>query len=184
MTSAIPSAIAGFAFTKLMVADLAAMERFYCDALGLGLRTRIALDRPGYAIRETVLTIGDGATLLNLVQHLDRPCPPPGEAVIGLSVRDIDAVIAAAQEAGGRVVTPVTAVPEHKLKVAYVADPEGHMLELLQPSNKSPPLAAALAAQAQGGAQWPRPLPPPASSLAIEPTMSLASPNSIWVLPL
>jgi len=125
--------ITGFAFTKVMVADVAAMERFYCDVMGLCVRTRIAVDHPGYAIRETVLEVAGGATLLNLVQHLDRPCPAPGEAVIGLTVSDIDAVIAACVRAGGQVKTPVAEVTEHKLKVAYIADPEGHMLELLQP---------------------------------------------------
>jgi len=132
MTTRPPGNIIGFAFTKLMVADLAAMERFYCDALGLVVRTRIAVDRPGYSIRETVLEIGDGQTLLNLVQHLDRPCPSPGEAIVGLSVRDIEAVIELAVSAGGTVSTPVTDIPEHQLKVAFVSDPEGHMLELLQ----------------------------------------------------
>jgi predicted enzyme related to lactoylglutathione lyase len=125
--------ITAYAFTKIIVADLAAMERFYCDTLGLRVQARIAVDKPGYVIRETVLVVGESGTLLNLVQHLDRPCPAPGEAVVGLSVDDMDAVIDAATGAGGSVVTPPVDVPDHKLKIAYIADPEGHMLELLQP---------------------------------------------------
>ena len=125
--------IKGYAFTKIIVADLAAMERFYCDALGLTVRTRIAVDKPGWALRETVLVVGDpDGTLLNLVQYLDRPCPAPGEAVVGFSVEDMDAVIAAAKEAGGSLVTPPVEIPDHKLKVSYIADPEGHLLELLE----------------------------------------------------
>lgn len=125
--------IKSYAFTKIIVEDLVAMERFYCDTLGMTLRTRIEVDTPGYAIREAVLVVGDpNGTLLNLVQYLDRPCPAPGEAVVGLFVDDMDAFIAAASAAGGTIVTPPTLVPEHQLKVAYVADPEGHMLELLQ----------------------------------------------------
>jgi len=124
--------IKAYAFTKIIVADLAAMERFYCETLGLSVQTRIAVDKPGYVIRETVLVVGDSSTHLNLVQHLDRPCPPPGEAVVGFSVGDIDAVIAAATGAGGSVITPPVEIPEHQLKVAYIADPEGHVLELLQ----------------------------------------------------
>jgi predicted enzyme related to lactoylglutathione lyase len=125
--------ITAYAFTKIIVADLAAMERFYCDTLGLRVQARIAVDKPGYVIRETVLVVGESGTLLNLVQHLDRPCPAPGEAVVGLSVDDMDAVIDAATGAGGSVVTPPVDIPDHKLKIAYIADPEGHMLELLQP---------------------------------------------------
>lgn len=125
--------IKAYAFTKIIVADLAAMERFYCDGLGLRVQTRIAVDKPGYALRETVLVVGESGTLLNLVQYLDRPCPTPGEAVVGLSIDDMNAVIAAATEAGGSVVTPPVDIPDHQLKVAYIADPEGHLLELLQP---------------------------------------------------
>ena len=125
--------IRAYAFTKIIVADLAAMERFYVEVLGLSVRTRIAVDKPGYAIRETVLVIGESETLLNLVQYLDRPCPLPGEAVVGLTVDDMDAVIAAATNASGSVITPPVDIPDHQLKVAYIADPEGHLLELLQP---------------------------------------------------
>jgi predicted enzyme related to lactoylglutathione lyase len=53
--------------------------------------------------------------------------------VVGLSIDDMNAVIAAATEAGGSVVTPPVDIPDHQLKVAYIADPEGHLLELLQP---------------------------------------------------
>ncbi len=82
--------------------------------MGMSVRPRIAVDQPGYVIRETVLEVADSATLLNLLQHLDRPCAVPGEAVIGLTVSDIDAVIAACAQAGGEVKTPATEVPEHK----------------------------------------------------------------------
>lgn len=126
--------IKGYAFTKIIVADLALMERFYCDSLGLKVQARIAVDKPGWALRETILTFGDpSGTLLNLVQYLDRPCPAPGEAVIGLSVDSIDAVIDAATRGGGSVATPPVDVPDHGLRIAYIADPEGHLLELLQP---------------------------------------------------
>lgn len=126
--------IKSHAFTKIIVADLAAMERFYCDGLGLTVRTRIAVDQPGWALRETVLVVGDpDGTMLNLVQYLDRPCPVPGETVVGLSVEDIDTVIAAALASGGTLATPPVNIPEHGLRIAYVADPEGHLMELLQP---------------------------------------------------
>lgn len=125
--------ITGFAFTKIIVADLIAIEPFYRDALGLTIKTRITVDEPGYALRETVFSVGeDGVTLLNLVQYLDRPYPAPGEAVVGLSVSNVDAVIAAAVAAGGAVVTPPVDLPDHGVKIAYIGDPEGHLLELLQ----------------------------------------------------
>jgi len=125
--------IKGFAFTKIIVADLAAMERFYCDSLGLTVQTRINVDKPGWALRETVLIVGDpGGTHLNLVQYLDKPCPAPGEAVVGLAVDDIDAVIDTMAAAGGTIVLAPVDLPDHGVKIAYVADPENHLLELLQ----------------------------------------------------
>lgn len=124
--------IQGFAFTKVIVADVKAMERFYCDALGLKVVGRIDVNERGWNLEEVILSIGDSATHLNLLQYRDRPAPPLGEAVIGLNVSDINAVIAAAEAGGGKLVTPPVEIPEHKLQVCYIADPEGHLVELLQ----------------------------------------------------
>jgi len=124
--------IKAFAFTKIIVADLDAMERFYCDTLGLKVAARIDVNERGWNLKEVVLSIGDGTTQLNLLQYRDRPAPPLGEAVVGLSVEDMDAVIGTVVDAGGKLVTPPVEIPEHRLKICYVADPEGHLLELLQ----------------------------------------------------
>jgi catechol 2,3-dioxygenase-like lactoylglutathione lyase family enzyme len=125
--------IQGFAFTKIIVTDLTAMERFYCDVLGLGVVARIDVNERGWNLAELVLSVGGGTTQLNLVQYRDRPAPPLGEAVVGLSVADMDAVIAAAVAGGGSLVTDPVEIPDHGLKICYIADPEGHLLELLQP---------------------------------------------------
>lgn len=125
--------IQGFAFTKIIVADVKAMERFYCDALGLSVVGRIDVNERGWNLEEVILSIGGGSTHLNLLQYRDRPAPPRGEAVVGLNVADMDAVIAAANDGGGKLVTEPVEIPEHKLKVCYIADPEGHLVELLQP---------------------------------------------------
>ena len=55
-----------------------------------------------------------------------------GEAIVGFTVEVIEDTIAAAQDAGGRVVTPAQTLPDHGMKVSYIADPEGHTIELLQ----------------------------------------------------
>ena len=52
--------------------------------------------------------------------------------MIGPSVVDLDAAIAAAVAGGGSVAVEPVEIPQHKLRLAYVADPEGHLLELLQ----------------------------------------------------
>ena len=124
--------VSGFAFTKLVVADLARLERFYCDALGMQVRARLDIAEKGWDLEELILVVGRSQTLLNLIHYRDRPAPAPGEVVVGLSVDDLDATIAAAVAGGGSVAVEPVEIPEHKLRLAYVADPEGHLLELLQ----------------------------------------------------
>lgn len=124
--------ITGFAFTKLHVADLAAMERFYCGCLGFTVTARIDVSEGSWNLEELVLAVPGGPTQLNLIHYRDRPVPPAGEAVIGLTVADLDAAITAMVAAGGKVTVEPTAIPDHNLRLAYVADPEGHTLELLQ----------------------------------------------------
>ena len=124
--------ITGFAFTKLHVADLAVMERFYCGCLGFTVTARIDVGADSYNLEELVLAVPGGSTQLNLIHYRGRPVPPAGEAVIGFTVADLDAAVAAMVAAGATVTVPPTAIPEHHLRLAYVTDPEGHTLELLQ----------------------------------------------------
>jgi len=124
--------ITGFAFTKLHVADLPAMERFYCGCLGFTVTARVDIGADSYNLEELILAVPGGSTQLNLLHYRGRPVPPAGEAVIGFTVADLDAALAAIVAAGGMVTVEPTAIPEHQLRLAYVADPEGHTLELLQ----------------------------------------------------
>lgn len=122
-----------FAFTKIIVADLARMEAFYRQGLGFELVTRLSIDKSGWRLEESILARrgGDGCQLI-LVQYFDRPCPVAGEAVIGLYVRNIEALVASALAAGGSLPVPVRELPEQNLKLCYVHDPEGHAIELLE----------------------------------------------------
>lgn len=122
-----------FGFTKLIVADLALLERFYVNALGLNVVTRISVDEPDWALDEIVLGIADvKGCQLNLVQYRKRERPPPGEAVIGFYVKDIEAVCAAAVRGGGAISVPIQHLADHNLFVAYISDPEGHLIEVLE----------------------------------------------------
>ena len=126
--------VTGFAFTKLVVGDLAGLETFYCTALGMKVTARIDVNEDSWSLEEVILSVAgnvDGPSL-NLVHYRDRPAPPIGEAVIGLNVSDLDAVIADVVAAGGTVTVQPVDVPEHKVRIALVSDPEGHQVELLQ----------------------------------------------------
>ena len=124
--------ITGFAFTKLHVQDVAKLERFYCGCLGFEVAARLDLDEHSGNVEELVLIIPGGPTRLNLAHYRGRPASPTGEAVIGLTVTDLDATVAAMVAAGGTVTVAPMDMPEHKLRLAFVTDPEGHWIELLQ----------------------------------------------------
>jgi predicted enzyme related to lactoylglutathione lyase len=128
-------AILNLALTKIVVADVEAQERFYTQALGLTRTAYIEQGEGEAHIREAILGVAGaqlGMAQLSLVQYVGRAAPPPGEAIIAFMSNDLEATIAAMVEAGGQIVVPVQEVPEHGLKLAFVIDPEGHTVEILQ----------------------------------------------------
>lgn len=123
-----------FGFTKLIVRDLDTIERFYCDVFGMKRVHRVTANEHQYALDEVILTstgASDGHALI-ITRYLRRPCPPAGSAWTGFTVADIDATLAAAQRAGGRIEVPVHENPEHGVRAAIAADPEGHLMEIIQ----------------------------------------------------
>lgn len=121
-----------FAFTKLVVSDLDRAITFYRDAIGLKLLTRVTAPNGEYAQEEAIFA-GEGnerGPMLLLVRYLNLPAPATGAAWTGFAVSDLSAMVAAVEQGGGRVVIPIHDVPEHKVTVAIVADPEGHLIEL------------------------------------------------------
>lgn len=125
-------------YTKLVVGDLEAAERFY-RALGLQVVSR---NLGGEAeVRQAqcwLSATGDAsAYILILSQFVELPPPPkpiyPGEAWLVFNVSDVDATIAAVKAAGGGIVRPGEDRPEHNVRAAVVCDNEGHMIELVGP---------------------------------------------------
>jgi predicted enzyme related to lactoylglutathione lyase len=123
-----------FLFTKLMVRDIVKLERFYREVLGFAHVRRIEEGAGNHAFVEVFLSVGQapGGPQLVLMQYLNRPAPAPGEAVLGLMVDDVDETVTAVQAGGGGIAVPAFIIPEHFLRMAYVTDPEGHTLELMQ----------------------------------------------------
>jgi predicted enzyme related to lactoylglutathione lyase len=123
-----------FSFTKLVVADLAAAERFYCDVFGLEVRHRHTADEHAYGQEESILSGVDaqGSIPLILTRYLRRPTPAAGGAWTGFTVADIEATAEAIERAGGRIEVPVHSAPSHPVKALVASDPEGHMIEVIQ----------------------------------------------------
>ena len=125
--------MSSFVFTKLIVDDLDAQAAFYSSVLGQVVKHRFAGGEGRRAFEEIVMgsEAGDGPSLL-LIRYPDGDGPQPGEAVFGFAVADVDETIRVAQKAGGSVRSEPKSLPEAGVKVAELADPEGHLLEIVQ----------------------------------------------------
>jgi catechol 2,3-dioxygenase-like lactoylglutathione lyase family enzyme len=123
---------------KLVVRDLEAAERFY-RALGFQVVSRNVGGEAEVRQAQTWLSeTGDmTACLLILSQFLELPPPPrpvyPGEAWLVFNVSDVQAIEDAVQANGGAIVRAGQDRPEHRVRAAVVADPEGHVIEVVGP---------------------------------------------------
>ena len=113
-------------FLKFTVSDLPAMQAFYEKAFGMQQQKR--LDNP--ANTEVILTNPKGLDLA-LVYYKDNRKITLGNAngPIGFYLKDVDSAYASAMAAGAASRSAPRSGPG--LRVAIVADPEGHEIELL-----------------------------------------------------
>lgn len=118
-----------YGFTKIVVTDLEAEFAFYSAVLGRVERTRYDFE----ALSEILMTSPDDADQsLALLRYKDEAAPVPGSVVLGFHVTGIEDVVGRAEEAGGTVTSPPKEMPEIGIKVAFVEDPEGHVIELVE----------------------------------------------------
>jgi catechol 2,3-dioxygenase-like lactoylglutathione lyase family enzyme len=113
-------------FVKFNVSDLAAMEAFYVEALGMTVQKR--LEFPGL----TEIILSSGGADLALVRYDDGRDISLGSASgpIGIYLNDVDGAYDRAIAAGGTSRQPPTSMGG--IRVALVADPEGHEIEFLR----------------------------------------------------
>jgi catechol 2,3-dioxygenase-like lactoylglutathione lyase family enzyme len=125
-------------FTKLVVRDLAEAEGFYL-AMGLKEVSRNVGGEKDVAQEQCWLSAsGDmGSHVLILSHFLEMPPQPPvvypGQAWLVFNVDDVDATCRAAEASGGSVYRAGENRPEHSVRAAVIADPEGHHIELVGP---------------------------------------------------
>jgi len=136
MRSGSGTALSHFGFCKLIVDDLGGAAAFYETVFGIVPFNRVTKEvsaTTGGPIDEiTYRPTADGGPSLTLLKLLDRPAAPRGETVLGFLTSDIVALLDRATAAGGRISTPIQEQPEHRVKVAFVEDKEGHLIEVIQ----------------------------------------------------
>lgn len=123
-----------FGFTKLVVRDVDASVDFYRGVFNMLPLHRLTSDEHEYALDEVILSLGgtsDGHRLA-ITRYLRRPCPPAGAAWTGFVVPDLAKTLADIEKAGGRIDVPMHANKQHGVLVALAADPDGHMIEVVQ----------------------------------------------------
>ena len=124
---------ARFAFTKILVDDLEGQFAFYSSLFGRVERTRYEFDDRDDPLREIIMTSPDGTEQsLVLLHYKNRPAPTPGSAVIGFEVRGLDELVHRAEAAGATVTERPKTMADIGIRVAFVQDPEGHVLELFE----------------------------------------------------
>jgi predicted enzyme related to lactoylglutathione lyase len=78
-----------------------------------------------------------------LTRFLELPPPDqpvyPGEAWLAFRVSDVDRILTAMRESGGKILRPAQDRPEHNVRAAVVSDPEGHVIEIVGPMRAAPP---------------------------------------------
>jgi len=136
MTEAFQHASTGdahFSFTKLVVDDLEQAHAFYTSVCGLVEQFRYESEIGERGISEICYApTGPGGGSFTLLKYLNTPRPAGGEVILGFTTGDIDAFVARAVAAGGRVVDPVRDMPDLNLRVGFVADCENHLIEVVQ----------------------------------------------------
>ncbi|MEB3242717.1 MAG: lactoylglutathione lyase [Cyanobacteriota bacterium] len=130
--------------TMLRVGDLERSLAFYTDLLGMRLLRR--KDYPGG--RFTLAFVGYGEesdhTVLELTHNWDTSAYAIGDAYghIAIGVTDITATCQAIAAKGGRVVRPPGPMKHGSTVIAFVEDPDGYRVELIQLSAPAPAPAA------------------------------------------
>jgi catechol 2,3-dioxygenase-like lactoylglutathione lyase family enzyme len=148
--------IVGMHATKVVVRDVDAAEQFYL-AIGLKLVARNLGGEGEVRQNQSWLSVtGDSSShMLILSQFIEVAAPPlpeyPREFWLAFNVADVDAVCAAVEAGGGKVLRPGEDRPEHGVRAAVVADLEGHIIEIVGPvSAATGPVADPLAGGERG----------------------------------
>lgn len=122
-----------FGFTKLVVADLEAAAAFYTAVFGLHERNRISAEIGPRAIDEIMYEpTAPGAASFVLLRYRDTTGPSADEVIIGFVVDNVDDVTARATAAGATVTREAHDLVEHGVRVGFVTDPEGHLIEIVE----------------------------------------------------
>ncbi len=118
--------------TMLRVGDLDRSIAFYTQVLGMQLIRRN--DYPGGRFTLAFLGFGDGGAELELTHNWDTTAYDLGNGYghVALAVPDAYAACEAVTAKGGKVTRPAGPMMHGTTVIAFVEDPDGYKIELIQ----------------------------------------------------
>jgi predicted enzyme related to lactoylglutathione lyase len=99
------------------------------------LPTRVVKgDIAGPPIEEIILRTSEGALDMVLLTYPGNPSPIQGGEITAFETDDLDAYQARVIDAGGSIVDAIRSVEvgANRMRIAFFADPEGHLLEVME----------------------------------------------------
>jgi len=124
-----------FSFTKIIVDDLERIADFYKHTMDFREYQRHEDEVAGEAIEEIILIhgeeMGQGVPLI-IWKFPDREPPVASDCILGFQTTDIDMLVDKGVAAGGTLVQTPWNDLEHGVRVAFMKDPDGRLLELVQ----------------------------------------------------
>ncbi|MFJ8111591.1 VOC family protein [Streptomyces sp. NPDC096132] len=137
----------------VMVRDLEAMERFYCDVIGCRVERRSRVPAfvggPAGLGGELVvvwLRVPSGGCV-KLIRPRSAPVPDraepwsagrPGLSYLTFHLDDMDPVVAALTASGARPVSDPVVVRARGRRISFWADPEGNVVEVVDAQDGNP----------------------------------------------
>ena len=120
-------------FTKLVVDDLDKVAAFYGAVCGLVEEGRAEDQIAGRPIQELYFTSDPpGTGTFTLTRFLDAPAGSKPGVILGFVTDDVAAFVERAEAAGASVVQAAHSRPEFGVKVAFLNDVEGNLLEVVE----------------------------------------------------
>ena len=122
--------------SMLRVRDVDKALRFYCDGLGMTLLDRYDFEKGRFSILFLSFAgYRDGPAAIELTYNWDTDAPythGSGYGHVAIGVPDVGAMYERLRDFGGEPVTAPKTMMEGAPELAFVKDPDGYAIELIQ----------------------------------------------------
>jgi len=120
--------------TMLRVNDLAASKRFYCEVLGMKLLREKEYPEGKFTLAFVGYEDEDAGAVIELTYNWDRSSYTLGDAFghVAIAVDDAREACDRIRAAGGKVTREAGPMKHGKTVIAFVEDPNGYKIELIE----------------------------------------------------